>query len=349
MPRPCGRCEGCFQRRQGDWVERNMRELQAAGGTACFLTLTYADEHLPENGGVSVPDFQGFMHRLRKAVLRAFGVQLRFFGCLEYGDREDRLKRPHVHVLVYGWWPEDAEAIEASQGGWPQWQSDLVARVWGKGRCVVSEVSPQSIAYVVGYFRDRQYGDDAEAAYGAKVHPGTGELHRVRPPVLLMSRRPGIGSAWCSDFIETDVRHPVLRSARSNALVPMPRAYVRRLLSHIEATKGLDAREAEQLRRREEAAAAAAARAADNTPDRLLDRELAMVERRRALVRGSDSWSRERIVAQADEAGFQRSAEAEAMRHAARVSEARAWERRFGAGTRRRVSKLPATEVKDGR
>jgi len=313
-----------------------MRELEAAGGVACFLTLTYADEFLPDNGGISVPHFQGFMKRLRITVARAGGERLRSFSALEYGDREDRLRRPHAHALVYGWSPDDAEPIEASQGGFPQWHSPMIERLWGKGRCVVSEVTPQSVAYVVGYFRDRQYGDAAEVTYGAKVHPGTGEVCRVRPPLVLMSRRPGIGAAWVSDFMETDARHAVIRSARSNALVPMPRAYARRVLSHIEATEGVAAREAEQLRRREEAAQAAARHAADNAPDRLLDRELSIVERRRSLSRGSDAWSRERIASQAAEAGYHRSAEAEAMRDAARVAEARAWDRLHGPGNRRR-------------
>lgn len=335
----CGRCGGCQARRQGDWVERNLWEVQASEGVATFVTGTYSDEHLPDNGGVSITDFQGFMKRLRTRIAP---VRIRFFGCLEYGDREDRTKRPHWHALIYGWEPPDAVPIEKSKRGWAQWSSEFLEDVWGKGRVVVGQVTPESIAYVVGYVRDRKYGDAAEAEYGAKAHPRTGEVFKVRAPFSVMSRRPGIGMHWFDQFKDSDARHGTIRSGRSNAEVAMPRAVVRRLLDHIERTEGVEAREAEQLRRQREAMAAKAKQAADNTEARRMVREVVGALRRQSFKRGQGDWSEERISEQLATAARlrEREAEAPAMERARCVADARARERQRAREHKRGRSRL---------
>ena len=65
-----------------------------------FLTLTYADEHLPPNGSLVVADLQKFIKRLRKHYAkRNNGIKLRYYACGEYGDRYGR---PHYHAIICG-------------------------------------------------------------------------------------------------------------------------------------------------------------------------------------------------------------------------------------------------------
>lgn len=294
-PVSCGQCRGCRVRRTGEWVIRNLWELRQHDGSACFATLTYADEHLPASYSVEVVDLQNFMKRLRK---RLRGVRVRFFGVAEYGEAEDATKRPHFHVLIYGWMPADAVQIEASQRGLPQWQSDFLSDVWGKGRVVLGAVTRQSIAYVAGYIFDKRSGDEGKALYSNRLHPVTGEIVDVRPPFNVMSRRPGIGAGWWDAFSRSDALSDfVVVDGRK---MPMPRFILARRL----AAMSSDAeREAFKAERRAAAAAEAALHAADNTLPRLLVREVAHVLKAQALARGSGEWSPERIQAQLDAAG----------------------------------------------
>ena len=62
---PCGKCLACRIARRQEWSMRVIHEL-AGYKDAVFLTLTYADEHLPPNGSLVVADLQKFIKRLRK-------------------------------------------------------------------------------------------------------------------------------------------------------------------------------------------------------------------------------------------------------------------------------------------
>lgn len=293
---PCNNCVGCKVRRTGSWVIRNLWELRDHDGLACFVTLTYANEHLPDSYSVDVRDLQLFLKRLRRRV--PAGVLIRFFGVAEYGDDEGHTKRPHFHILLYGWMPPDAVSIEPSKRGLPQWKSDFLSDVWGKGRVVLGEVSRQSISYVAGYIFDKRNGDEGKALYSNRVHPVTGEIVDVRPPFNVTSRRPGIGAGWFDRFAASDAKASfVMVDGRR---MPMPGFVTRRL---IDALPSDVEREAFKAERRAAAAAEAALHAADNTLPRLLVREVAQVMRAQSLARGSGEWSPERIQAQLDAAG----------------------------------------------
>lgn len=89
---PCGRCVGCRLRRANEWALRVMHEAKLHPAN-CFVTLTYRDEDLPENGSLRHRDFQLFMKRLRKRA------DVRFYMCGEYGEQK---LRPHYHACLFG-------------------------------------------------------------------------------------------------------------------------------------------------------------------------------------------------------------------------------------------------------
>ena len=57
---PCGQCVGCRLERSRQWAIRCMHEASLYKNN-CFVTLTYADEHLPADYSLHYDDFQKFM------------------------------------------------------------------------------------------------------------------------------------------------------------------------------------------------------------------------------------------------------------------------------------------------
>ena len=98
---PCGKCIGCRLDYSRTWADRCMLESQYHKNN-WFLTLTYDNDHLPEQRpgspvhSLQKRDMQLFMKRLRK---RFPNDKIRFFGCGEYGSKSCR---PHYHLLLFG-------------------------------------------------------------------------------------------------------------------------------------------------------------------------------------------------------------------------------------------------------
>ena len=82
---PCGQCTGCRLSKSREWAARCVVEAKSHKNNM-FLTLTYDDAHLPEDGSLHYEHFQLFMKRMRKYFMSRFGQQLRFLMCGEYGD-----------------------------------------------------------------------------------------------------------------------------------------------------------------------------------------------------------------------------------------------------------------------
>ena len=129
---PCGKCVECLKRRANHWTFRLSQELKQAT-TACFLTLTYDEVPLSQNGLPTLrkTDFQKFMKRLRKRSK----CSLKYYACGEYGTRT---QRPHYHVILFNL----SRTI---------FETDMIGRIWSHGFVDVGKVEMASIAYVTGY------------------------------------------------------------------------------------------------------------------------------------------------------------------------------------------------------
>ena len=139
-----------------------------------FITLTYDDDHLP--GSLCKDDFQRFMKRLRKARP---GVEIRFFGCGEYGSKNGR---PHYHIILFNCSFPDMVYL-CNDGVSMLFRSKELEKLWPYGMSSIGEVSLESCAYVARYSNKKlshSHGDE----------------------FLLMSRRPGIGKGWFTDHKE---------------------------------------------------------------------------------------------------------------------------------------------------
>ena len=106
---PCGKCLGCRLDYGRKWADRMILELDHSK-KACFITLTYNDENLPdyvineETGEACSPlvkdHVSQFMKNLRsREPYVSREEKLRFFASGEYGPL---WHRPHYHLILFG-------------------------------------------------------------------------------------------------------------------------------------------------------------------------------------------------------------------------------------------------------
>lgn len=149
------------------WVHRLVLE-EMVSDKSCFVTLTYADDALPENKTLVPSDAQLFFKRLRKALP---GRRIRYFMCGEYGARTDR---PHYHAAIFG--------LDVSE-------SEVVQKAWPVGFIYMGELNIHSARYIC------RYAVKGWTFKQAKV------LNGRHPEFMRCSRRPGIGVGALDDVV----------------------------------------------------------------------------------------------------------------------------------------------------
>lgn len=165
---PCGKCYACLSRKRSEWAFRLQKE-QRYSDSSYFFTLTYDDEHIPVNEkgfpSVSKDDIQRFMKRLRKLYSP---TKIRYFITSEYGPSTFR---PHYHGLLFN----------APVASVDRFYRDL-EKAWGLGYVQAGSVTPASINYCSKYCISKH-----SSPVGST------------PCFSLMSRRPGLGSAFLEE------------------------------------------------------------------------------------------------------------------------------------------------------
>lgn len=154
-----------------------------------FVTLTYSDQALPLDRSLRPRDAQLWLKRFRKRV----GSPIRFFLCGEYGTRTHR---PHYHALLFGYWPPDASYWKGSGKG-QLFRSEELDETWQHGQVLVGRVSFESAAYVARYCLGKKFSRLSAPEF---VDVDSGELTKLEPEFLRMSRRPGLGRAWLEQY-----------------------------------------------------------------------------------------------------------------------------------------------------
>lgn len=187
----CGQCIGCRLERSRQWAVRCMHEAQMHEDN-CFITLTFDNEHIPQNGSLDVSIFQRFMKRLRKEYAPK---KIRFFHCGEYGEK---FKRPHYHACLFGF--DFSDLVSYNTGKGVVQSSNALKKLWPYGFNTVGELTFDSAAYVARYITKKVTGQAALLHY-TDIDFKTGEvLNERKPEYTTMSRRPGIGKKWFDEF-----------------------------------------------------------------------------------------------------------------------------------------------------
>lgn len=128
----CGQCMPCRINRKRLWVSRIMLEAMCHGDSL-FVTLTYDNDHLPENLSVSKKEVQDWLKRLRFAIEPR---RIKYYAVGEYGTLSGR---PHYHAIIFGLNEYDRRTIEHS---------------WDKGSIHIGTVTVESAGYCVSYISE---------------------------------------------------------------------------------------------------------------------------------------------------------------------------------------------------
>jgi len=132
IPVGCGFCLACKVNDRRVWTSRQLLESMLHKHTT-FLTLTYADEHMPERASLDPAHTRDFIKRLR---WHAKGRDLRYYLVGEYGKSGSRKWNPHYHASIFG-----LSCIEQS----------LVDKSWKYGYSLLKEFTVETAAYTAEY------------------------------------------------------------------------------------------------------------------------------------------------------------------------------------------------------
>lgn len=182
VPVPCGKCVECLSQKASEWSYRVMREYDFYGRIGCVLSLTYDNAHLPVDGSVNRRDLQLFLKRLRKHFAP---TKIRYFGCGEYGTFNGR---PHYHLVVIGWQPDDLVFVKRSKKSTILYRSKTVEKLWSQGICAVADVTADSVRYSAKYLQKLYFK----------------ETSGKTPPFLCMSTHPGFGAFEALERVQSD-------------------------------------------------------------------------------------------------------------------------------------------------
>lgn len=222
---PCGRCLGCKLDQANMWATRLYMETKC-WKKCCFITLTYRPKDLPinENGLPTLvkKDIQDFMKRLRKKYkgneswihpIKEIEEQpIRYFCAGEYG--ENATKRPHYHLALFNFEPDDLKPYKISKKGHQSFTSKSLYELWGKGFVVVEELNFASACYIARYVQKKAGLEPVKREYTGEIREeikidernGNEFIHDVmvqktqeherQPEFILMSRGVGIGRTY---------------------------------------------------------------------------------------------------------------------------------------------------------
>lgn len=220
---PCGKCIGCRTQKATEWAHRCEHEAKMWSHNI-FITLTYDDEHLPDEGWLHEEHLRNFFKRLRKngknhpkihrdnhSTNNTSKSNFRYFACGEYGTKRGR---PHYHAIIFGANFTDRTKIGETPTG-TLYTSETLKELWPYGNNIIGDATPAAANYIAQYALKKQ-GD------------GTTDKDGVwRPaPFLRMSQKPPIGQEWLAKYYQ-DLTHGYL--VQNGKPRSIPRAYTKKL------------------------------------------------------------------------------------------------------------------------
>ena len=174
-----------------------------------FLTLTYDDDHVPDNGSLRKKHAQDFIKRLRRQMEYYNDTRkIRYFLCGEYGPQT---QRPHYHAILFNLSLSDNDK-QLIKEQWPlcDWSNPHISNN------SFGTVTPDSIQYVAAYIDKKFSGDLATQEY----------VDKGREPVFKLASK-GIGRDFCD--LHGDQLYDNLYTTLKGVKMSLPRYYCKRL------------------------------------------------------------------------------------------------------------------------
>lgn len=208
---PCGKCIFCRASQAHDTAARAVNEASMHKKN-CFITLTYAPESL--QSPKLIPEHRvNFIKRLRahiqtqlfislgdgsytkgKAIWKNMSKDQRKIrlnenriSVLPIGEYGEKTKRPHWHIIIFNWAPDDGVDKYINNNGDQVWSSKTLDQLWPDGLVEYGSVTYASANYVARYsLKKLVHGKDQEHEY----HP----ISRGR------SSKYAIGKSWIQKY-----------------------------------------------------------------------------------------------------------------------------------------------------
>lgn len=139
----CGKCYECKQERARNWTYKIFLEA-LNHKQKCFITLTYKNVRKNKNQ-LNKKELQDFIKRLRR---RIEPKKIKIFTAGEYGEAKGR---PHYHLIILGYAPNDLKFREYSKKGHAIYDSKEIKETWGLGRISVQRFDYNEIGYISLY------------------------------------------------------------------------------------------------------------------------------------------------------------------------------------------------------
>ena len=220
-----GNVSDAAHKKAAEWSHRCEHEA-TLWTQVIFITLTYDDEHLPEEGWLNEEHLRNFFKRLRKNgknhrhINRDHNSNFRYFACGEYGTKKGR---PHYHAIIFGANFTDRTKVGDGPTG-TLYTSTTLRELWPYGNNIIADATGAAANYIAQYALKKQ-GD------------GTTDKDGVwRPaPFLRMSQKPPIGQEWLAKY-HTDLQHGYL--VQNGKPRSIPRAYIKKLEEWQEKQQG---------------------------------------------------------------------------------------------------------------
>lgn len=155
---PCNRCIACRINKTSEWATRVLFEADKYERN-CFITLTYDDEHLPQNASLVKKHIQDFNKRVRKHYFGNETSAYKYFICGEYGPTTNR---PHYHGAILGidFDIEKWICYKTDKDG-KHYYSPTLLQLWPFGFNEVSFLNPTTVNYVTGYIQKKLMGSSS--------------------------------------------------------------------------------------------------------------------------------------------------------------------------------------------
>ncbi len=214
----CRHCIGCNRAAARDWSVRAFHEAQlhtedwwdpdaritTTIPNSSVVTLTYNDDHLPEDGCLRHDDFQRFMKRLRiRRKRRGDKRPIRYLMCGEFGGKTSR---PHYHAILFGECFKERYSEQSLDGQVNQMSAEL-DELWSQkslngdsitniGRATIDDFSFAGAAYVAGYVAKKTSTAGHQGPIEETTEHGVTRWTPKTPEYRKSSTRPGLGGDW---------------------------------------------------------------------------------------------------------------------------------------------------------
>lgn len=225
---PCGKCVSCKLQKASEWAVRCEHESKFHAEN-CFITLTYAPEHLPQNASLVPKHLTDFIKRLRERIKPKL---IKYFACGEYGHSPStgNIERPHYHLCLFGMDFTDKKFFFNNKLEQPVYRSNLLESVWTFGHSTVAEFTFETAGYTARYTLKKQ--TEQEKFEHVNVDLETGAILEqakyerimrrkgIQPEFIRMSK--GLGKNWLEKYrSDTDKDYIVSRNRKQK----IPRYY----------------------------------------------------------------------------------------------------------------------------